>query len=89
MCTYFSVLKNLYGPQMDLVKLRREAERAVRLLELVFSLYQIQADSGRYYLHEHPRGASSWKEQVVTNFIAQQENPIIVSSPMCAFGMRA
>ena len=69
--------------------LQKEIQRARRHLEFVFSLYQLQSDSGRYYLHEHPAGASSWKEKLVLDFTAKQPDAIMTTCAMCAFGMRA
>ena len=88
MCTYFSVLRNLFGPQMDPAKFRRELARAKRHLEFVFSLYELQASEGRYYLHEHPSSAASWREHVVVDFIAHQPDAFLIDCPMCAFGQR-
>ena len=89
MCTYFSVLRNWFGPKMHPEKLKKELQRARNHLAFMFDLYEIQAKAGRYYLHEHPSGASSWNEPVVVDFIASQPDVILTSSPMCAFGMRA
>ena len=89
MCTYFRALKNLFGPKMDPDRLRRELARARNHLAFMFELYQIQAESGRYYFHEHLAGASSWQERFVVEFIAKYSDSILVTSPMCAFGMRA
>ena len=34
-------------------------------LEFVCRLYQMQISEGRWFLHEHPAGASSWMERCV------------------------
>ena len=39
-----------------------ELHRARRHLEFMVKLYRRQAECGRYFLHEHPAHASSWKE---------------------------
>ena len=45
-------------------------------------------ESGRYFLHEHPKGAKSWEEPVVKEL---REDPRVyeVIGPMCRWGMEA
>ena len=33
--------------------------------EFVCKLYRLQHQSGRYFAHEHPRGATSWREKSI------------------------
>ena len=49
-------------------------------------LYRIQADAGRYFLHEHPASASSWK---LPEMMAPMEDYKLkrVNGHMCRFGM--
>eukprot|EP00973_Karenia_brevis_P094184 12421180-Karenia_brevis.AAC.1 len=46
----------------------------------------MQIDGGRYFLHEHPAGASSWKLGEMLKFM-QQEGIISEITNMCCFGM--
>ena len=56
----------------------------------MISLYRLQAKGGRYYLHEHPAGASSWKHASMVQFIVADHSDVeLVVGAMCSFGMMA
>ena len=57
-------------------------------MEFVASLYAEQAAAGRYFLHEHPSGASSWG---LTAVKALQELPGVtrVNADQCQYGVTA
>eukprot|EP00972_Heterocapsa_arctica_P038713 5705602-Heterocapsa_arctica.AAC.1 len=40
-------------------------------LHFCLKLYNIQLRAGRYFLHEHPATATSWKDPEVINFMRQ------------------
>ena len=40
-------------------------------LRFVCELYQMQLDAGRYFLHEHPNGATSWDLSCIRQVLAQ------------------
>ena len=50
-----------------------QAARAMGLAHLHFSieLYNAQCDDGRYFVHEHPDGATSWSDARVVDLIAR------------------
>ena len=50
-------------------------------------LYQIQVDQGLYFLHEHPDGASSWKNTKVQK-IANTPGVYRVKGDMCTWDMK-
>ena len=49
-------------------------------------LYKIQVNQGLYFLHEHPAGASSWKNEKVEE-IMKIKNVKRVVAHMCQYGM--
>ena len=55
-------------------------------LEFVCELYKIQSSSGRYFLHEHPASASSWKEDCVQQCL-KLPGAMLVTTDLCNFGM--
>ena len=57
-------------------------------MEFVASLYAEQAAAGRYFLHEHPSGASSWG---LTAVKALQQLPGVtrVNADQCRYGATA
>ena len=60
-CTAFSALQAMNEQRRDPEVVKRERIRAMVHLRFVCELYQMQLDEGRYFLHEHPSGATSWK----------------------------
>ena len=53
-----------------------------------FELYEIQAAAGRFYLHEHPQGASSWTHKTVTDFCMRHPDAELATMHMCAYDMK-
>eukprot|EP00973_Karenia_brevis_P004900 675185-Karenia_brevis.AAC.1 len=86
MCTWFSTLMNLNFPKMDPTVVAQNLDRAIDHLKSTLELYQIQLDGGRYFLHEHPAGASSWKLPEMVQFM-EQAGIVSAVSNMCCFGM--
>ena len=54
-------------------------------LELVASLYQEQIDQGRYFLHEHPRYATSWSQPCITKLV-NHPTVQLVTTDQCQYG---
>ena len=54
-------------------------------MEFVVSLYREQIEGGRYFLHEHPSGATSWKLESMMDLMS---NPTVerVDPDQCQFG---
>lgn len=48
---------------------------------------RIQADQGGYFLHEHPKEATSWDDEEVQK-IKARPGVYVVQSPMCRFNMK-
>ena len=51
-------------------------------------IYAIQWRTGRYFLHEHPEGASSWEEQCIKSLLAK-EDVIRVNVDQCMYGLKS
>ena len=58
MCKMFSRLQCM-SPWTQ--KKDEEYRKAVVHLKFVVEIYEMQIDGGRFFLHEHPEGASSWE----------------------------
>jgi hypothetical protein len=63
----------------------RERIRAMVHLRFVRELYQMQLDEGRYFLREHPGGATSWEESCVRDIWAHPDVGRIINH-QCQFG---
>eukprot|EP00435_Cladocopium_sp_Y103_P068786 s76_g32.t1 len=85
-CTTFSPLRRLsnFKRPKEIV----EAEEALGRLRLSRSMEccKLQDSLGGYYLHEHPKEASSWDEEDVDEMV-NLPNTFLVQSPMCRFNM--
>jgi len=85
LCTAFSQIQALNAHRRDPQVIARERVRAMVHLRFVCQLYQMQLDEGRYFLHEHPAGATSWKEECVETI---WRNPSVerIVNDQCQFG---
>ena len=86
-CTPFSALQALnaaqYGWSPEEVERRRLA--GVVHLEFVCRLYALQLKNNRYFLHEHPDTATSWREPCIANIMAH-EGVGRVTADQCQYG---
>jgi hypothetical protein len=55
-------------------------------LAFVIELYKTQSDQGRYWLHERPKSARSWKETNVVE-LPMRKDSILVAGRVCQFGL--
>ena len=86
-CTTFSPLRRLSNHKR-LKEIVEQEEMLGRLrLRRSIRCCKRQARLGGFYLHEHPRDATSWKESEVEE-LANDPNSYLVQSPMCRFGMK-
>ena len=69
MCTAFCAWQKLNAHKRDPKVVQEEWQRAMVHLRFVCKLYAIQVAAGRYFLHEHPTGASSWKELCILDIL--------------------
>ena len=89
MSTWFSTLTGLAKSRITAEELEANLQRARSHLQFTFELYDQQVREGRYFLHGHPKGASSWGEKCVIDTVARHEGLESVVSHMCAAGMTA
>ena len=62
MCTAFSSWQYLNDARLGNTAVAQAAKaRATQHMNFAASLYLEQIQAGRYFLHEHPRSASSWR----------------------------
>ena len=86
-CTFFSVWnQGINHRKMDPEKVETLRKEAIKHLHFVVGLYKIQLDGGRHFLHEHPAGASSWKDPWVTKIMSHPRVRQVVSD-QCEYGL--
>ena len=88
-CTFFSILQNLN------LEIRNDAwkekfhvnlEAAKEHVRFCIRLYRLQRNAGRYFLHEHPRTATSWKMEEVQELL-HMPDILRAESDQCRFGL--
>ena len=82
MCTAFSNIQNLNKAKRDPNVVAAEIEKARVHLKWCCHL---QVDRGAYFLHEHPRLATSWHEPEITNLL-RQEGIDKINADQCQLG---
>ena len=55
-------------------------------MEFIAEIYKIQIDGGRYILHEHPAGASSWKLKAIVDIKSMEDVEEVVTD-QCMIGL--
>ena len=64
-CRMFSQMMNINKARMDPIEYQQRLAEARMHLTFVCRLYLLQHEAGRYFIHEHPQGASSWREECI------------------------
>ena len=59
---------------------------AMMHLDFVCSLFRLQHDAGRYFVHEHPQGAGSWQDEAII-YTQQYTNADILTIDQCCYGL--
>ncbi len=86
MCKSFSTWQRLNMARSNNVEaMQRARVEATMHLDFVASLYEDQADGGRYFLHEHPRFAESWEVPTMARLLARDDVER-VHGDQCQFG---
>ena len=74
-CTFYSSLNVMFNhARLTPHQFARKRRDADHLLNFGFMLCRIQARNGRYYVHEHPRNATSWANPAVADLLADGGN---------------
>ena len=87
-CEAFSQLLSISKHTRDPKEIERCTAVGRRHLEVTMGAYESQMRRGRYWLHEHPWGAESWKEPCVER-ISSMPSVETVKGPMCKWDMMA
>ena len=85
-CTAFSVMQNLNRAKRDPKVVEKEMNEARGHMLFCIELYKMQIRAGRYFIHEHPEGASSWHMRETIELLMDQDVGI-AQFDMCQYGM--
>ena len=87
LCTAFSTWQYLNNAKADPEKVARAWAAAMVHLNFSCEIYQIQIDEGRYFLHEHPAKATSWRQRCAVR-VMNDPNVDVVESDQCQYGQK-
>ena len=87
-CHLFSKLQAISWNKIPPEIREKRMTEALHHLHTSCDEYEKQIQEGRYFLHEAPWGATSWKDERVER-ISQRDDVYVVRGPMCKWGMTA
>ena len=85
-CTMFSQMQTANKKRIAREVWEARLDEAKDMMKFAVKAYREQHRQGRYFLHEHPRWATSWKMPEMRNLM-QQEGVFVVHADMCRFGL--
>ena len=86
-CTaYCAWNRHIHYPKMDPERVRKLVDEGRMHLQFMVSLYQLQMDAGRFFVHEHPATALSWDERCIVKLLAHCDVHL-VKAHQCQFGL--
>lgn len=88
MCFAFSRMNNANYPKMCPEEYNRRMEYGRKHLEFCAKLYAMHWRAGRYLLHEHPEGASSWQEPCIIKLL-NKEAVNRENGDQCVYGLKS
>ena len=83
MCTDFSSIMNFNWKRMGPEQVKTRLGNPMMHLKFACYLHRVQVDNARYLIHEHPLGASSWRQECIETIMCLP-GVIRTSSHMCA-----
>lgn len=87
-CEPFSPLQALNEGRVDPEVQKQRYDEGVEKLKTACGFYERQVKRGKYFLHEHPKTAKSWKEDCIVK-VSKLKGVRIVEGPMCRWGMKS
>ena len=87
MCTMFSKMQNINYERMGKEVWDARMATAEEHMRFAIKMYEKQHRAGRYFLHEHPRDASSWAMPEMQKLM-KRHGVTAVAADMCQFGMK-
>ena len=85
-CTAFSSWQHLNAKRMSPEARRAQLDEGRQHLRFMISIYRMQLREGRKFLHEHPNGASSWREPAMVSLLNHADVDT-VTSDQCMYNL--
>lgn len=86
-CTMYSKLQNLNLGKMSPEVRARRFQEAHCMLDYSMLIAKRQVETRRFFCHEHPRDASSWRRESVME-LWQRDDVFLVTFDQCRVGLR-
>eukprot|EP00971_Amphidinium_carterae_P220004 4367367-Amphidinium_carterae.2 len=86
-CTSVSILQNLNRHKRDPARVQEEEAEGRRHLYICVKAFWRQVEKGKFFLHEAPATALSWKDPAIVELM-QAEGVQVVQGPMCRWKMQ-
>lgn len=87
-CTAYNSMNRINYSKIPREEMNARLAHARKHLEFCIQLYKIQWRNGRYFVHEHPEGASSWDEALMKRLMNKQGVHRVVGD-QCQYGLRS
>ena len=87
-CEAFSLLQGLNKNKVPEEVRQQRLKEGRDKLKISIKYYNDQRKKGRYFLHEHPAHATSWREPEMVA-LTSQKDVYVVEGPMCRWGMKS
>ena len=87
-CEAFSLLQGLNKNKLPEEVRQQRLKEGREKLKIAIKYYNDRRAKGRYFLHEHPAHATSWKEPEMIRLM-EQEDVYVVEGPMSRWGMKS
>ena len=86
-CTPFSIIQNLnMRTKAGRIKVEEARKRGAVHLRFCVALYREQMRCGRYFVHEHPRSATSWEDPYI-KALRNDPRTVLAEADLCQFGL--
>ena len=72
--------------KMDPLRVEALRKEAVMHLHFMCSIYRMQLDDGRHFLHEHPATATSWNDEWIQKIMNHPKVHSVISD-QCEYGL--
>ena len=86
-CTMFPSLQNLSKGKRNQEQWQRDMKIAEQHIKFCVEIYKMQIAGRRFFMHEHPHSASSWRMREIVEMVARQDVET-VECDMCAYGLK-
>ena len=86
MCTEFCTWTHINHKKMAAEVAKERLRKARAHSEFCTKLYALQIHHGRYVVHEHPLGASSWRDTCIERILGKH-GVIKVKADQCQYGL--